>query len=228
MSTTSAAPVGVNERGMPAETMGAYLCERLGDRALDATVAYGQLTVTVDPAAWVHAARLCKHDPNLACNFFDFIAGIDRGDRGFEVVVHLYSVDHRHEVTLRAMAPGGRDKPTMPSLTGVYGGANWGERETYDMYGIDFEGHPGLLPRMLTVENFEGWPLRKDFLLSTREAKPWPGAKEPEERAEAGEAADAGSVTAAEAPVTAEDKAQAAKDKAERAKAKAAAMRAKK
>jgi NADH:ubiquinone oxidoreductase subunit C len=202
-----------------------YLADALGDRVVDTKVAYGQIFVTVQPEAWVDAARLCKEDRRLACNYWEFLDAVDRSEDGFEVVTHLYSVEHRHGVTLKAAVPGGREKPVMPSLSGIFRGANWSERETYDMFGIEFEGHPRLEPRILSVENFEGWPLRKDFLLSTREAKPWPGSKEPEER----KADDtAGSPTAGEAPVSAEEKAAAAKAKAERAKAKAAAMRAKK
>ena len=203
-----------------------HLRERLEQGVLDAGVDYDQASVAVEPGAWVQAARICKLEPALRCDFFDFLSGVDRGDHGIEVVVRLYSTRHRHGVILRALAPGGRDRPVLPSLTGVYHGANWHERETYDMFGVDFEGHPGLLPRILTVENFEGWPLRKEFLLSTREAKPWPGAKEPEERRE--EAPDGEAPTEQAAPVPAEDKAAAAKAKAERAKAKAAAMRARK
>jgi hypothetical protein len=60
------------------------------------------------------------------------------------------------------------------------------ERETWDMFGIEFDGHPALEPRILTVENFEGWPLRKDFHLASRVAKPWPGVKEPAELDEDG------------------------------------------
>ncbi|CAN5208497.1 hypothetical protein BH20ACT9_BH20ACT9_07000 [soil metagenome] len=197
--------------------MAAHLRERLGDRVVDATVAYDQLTVTVEPEALPTAAGLCKRDPRLALDFFDFLAGVDAAEGGFAVVVHLYSTIHRHHVTLRAVADGGRERPTLPSLTGVYRGANWHEREAYDMFGIEFAGHPGLLPRLLTVEHFEGWPLRKEFLLTSREAKAFPGAKEPEEQRAEGEA-----------PEPAPDRAAAAKAKAERAKRKAAEMRARK
>ena len=117
----------------------------------------------MEPNAWVDAVRLCKEDPGLACRFWEFLDAIDRGDEGFDCVVHVYSVEHRHSVTLRTRVPGGRENPTLPSLTGVFRGANWAERETFDMFGIDFEGHPGIRPRILNVENFEGWPLRKDF-----------------------------------------------------------------
>ncbi|MPZ72695.1 MAG: hypothetical protein GEU74_05600 [Nitriliruptorales bacterium] len=236
MTATSATGTGVQTGGagqhpagfMGAETMLAYLGDRLESRMVDSVVAHGQLTVVVEPDAWVDAVRLCKEDPALDCAFWEFLDAVDRGNDGFDCNVHVYSVRHRHEITVRTRVPGGRQKPVMPTLTGVFRGANWSERETYDMFGIEFEGHPSLLPRILTIENFEGWPLRKDFQLTTRNAKPWPGAKEPEERKESDERADAGSVTTADAPVDPEDKAAAAKAKAERAKKKAAAMRAKK
>jgi len=220
-------PAAGSKEPMTAEAMSQHLRGRLESRVVDATVAYGQLTVTVAPQNWVAAIRVCRDDPALACDFFDFLSAVDRGDDGFEVVVHLYSIAYRHKLTLSAMAPGGRAKPVMPTLTGLYRGANWHEREAYDMFGIDFEGHPGILPRILTIENFEGWPLRKEFLLTTREAKPWPGAKEPVDHKADGDE-DAAQPTAADAPVEPVDKAAAAKAKAERAKAKAAAMRAKK
>jgi NADH:ubiquinone oxidoreductase subunit C len=200
-----------------------YLRDTLGDKVTDTKVAYGHLTVTVEPEALPEVARVCKEDSTLWFDFFDFMAGVDEREAGFSVVTHLYSVSHRHHVTLRALAPGGRDAPKLPTLTGVYRGADWHEREAYDMFGIEFTGHPGLLPRILTVENFEGFPLRKDFFLTTREAKLWPGAKEPEERKEADEAPVPG--TTGSVPISAEDKAAAAKAKAERAKAKAAEMR---
>ena len=233
---TSPAGTGVNKGGgatrppgfMGPEAMLAYLRDRLENKLLDAIVAYGQLTVIVTPEAWVDTIRLCKTDPQLDCKFWEFLDAVDRGEDGFDVNCHVYSVQHRHDITVRSRVPGGREKPVMPTLTGVFRGADWSERETYDMFGIEFEGHPGLLPRILTIESFEGWPLRKDFQLTTRNAKPWPGAKEPEERKEGGEEEAAGSATAATAPVEPEDKAEAAKAKAERAKAKAAAMRAKK
>ena len=200
-----------------------YLRDTLGEKVTETKVAYGQLTVTVEPDALPEVARICKEDSSLWFDFFDFMAGVDEREAGFSVVTHLYSVSHRHHVTLRALAPGGREAPRLPTLTGVYRGADWHEREAYDMFGIEFTGHPGLLPRILTVENFEGFPLRKEFLLTTREAKPWPGAKEPEERKEAEEVPAAG--TTGDVPITTEDRAAAAKAKAERAKAKAAEMR---
>jgi NADH-quinone oxidoreductase subunit C len=222
--------------------------DAFGDQVVDTVIAYGQLTVTLEPHALVEAARMCKQDPQLACTFFDFMSGVDLGEEGFAVVTHLYSPTHGHHVMLRAVAPGGRDDPRLPSLTPVYRGANWHEREAWDMFGVVFEGHPGLAPRLLTVENFEGWPLRKDFKLMTRLAKPWPGEKEPTPAQPAGEQqpgqgastggdqgqegasggggpSEQGAGAEAGEQPTGEDRSRAASERAARAKAKAAEMR---
>jgi NADH-quinone oxidoreductase subunit C len=207
---------------MPPDALVEYLRDRLEKRIVDHVIAYGQLTVTVEPSALPAAAQLCRDDPRLAFDFFDFMSGVDEREDGFAVVTHLYSTRHRQHIQIRALAEGGRAKPHLPTISHLYGGANWHEREAYDMFGIEFDGHPGLLPRILTVENFEGFPLRKEFLLMTREVKPWPGLKEPK-AAEEEEAGDDG-----EAPSTgpsAEEKARMAREKAERAKAKAAEAR---
>jgi NADH-quinone oxidoreductase subunit C len=73
-----------------------------------------------------------------------------------------------------------RDAPAVASIVDLYAGAAWHERETYEMFGIDFPGHPNLSPLLLPTE-FDGHPLRKDFVLAARVAKPWPGAQEPGE-----------------------------------------------
>ncbi|MDT3400715.1 NADH-quinone oxidoreductase subunit C, partial [Streptomyces sp. B1866] len=72
------------------------------------------------------------------------------------------------------------DAPALPTATPVYAGAAWHERETHEMFGVDFPGHPHLAP-LLLPDGFEGHPLRKDFVLAARVAKAWPGAKEPGE-----------------------------------------------
>ena len=216
--------------------------DRFGDRLVDREIAYGQATVTVAPDVLVTAARVCKEDPRLDCRLFDFMTGVDLGDEGFAVITHLYSPEQRHQVHLRAVAPGGREDPRLPSITSVYRGANWQEREIWDMFGIVFEGHPGLAPRILTVENFEGWPLRKDFALTTRLAKPWPGEKEESSAPKRGgkgaaseakgagskEAKGAGSSETSGASASSGSGAEAGEDPSDRvarAKAKAAEMR---
>ncbi|HUG85914.1 MAG TPA: NADH-quinone oxidoreductase subunit C [Euzebya sp.] len=205
---------------MSTDTLAEHFRERLGERVLDTQLAYEQLTVTVIPEAFAQVARFCKDE--LDMTFFDFLAGVDEREDGFSAVARVYSHTTREGVLLKVLAPGGRDQPRLPTLTGVYAGADWHEREAYDMFGIVFDGHPGLLPRILTVENFEGWPLRKDFRLASRDVKPWPGAKEPGgSDEEEGTQAPASPAPGADP----QDRAAAAKAKAERAKAKAAEAR---
>jgi NADH-quinone oxidoreductase subunit C len=72
------------------------------------------------------------------------------------------------------------ESPSLATATEVFRGASWHERETHEMFGIDFVGHPYLVP-LLLPDGFEGHPLRKEFVLAARVAKPWPGAKEPGE-----------------------------------------------
>ncbi len=175
------------DRALTSDEQVALLRDRLGDDAvLDVTDAYGVLTVHVDPARWVDVAERCRDEELLAYDLFDSLFGIDARDEGFDVVAILYATSTGTRVALRARVPGGREEPVLLSLTGLFRGADWHERETWDMFGIEFEGHPGLAPRILTVENFEGWPLRKDFPLASRAAKPWPGVKEPAELDEDG------------------------------------------
>jgi len=138
--------------------------------------AYGQLTVDVPVAEWVDA--LTRARDALGFRFFDWLSAVDQLDEGFDVVVHLWSIEDRQHLLLRTRVPA--SEPRLPTATGVFAGAAWHERETFEMFGIDFEGHPHLVP-LLLPDGFEGHPLRKDFVLAARVAKPWPGAKEPGE-----------------------------------------------
>jgi NADH-quinone oxidoreductase subunit C len=137
------------------------------------SVAFGQLTVDVPAGSWVAAATAAR-TAGLDC--FDWLSAVDELDAGFDVVLHVYSVPLRDRVLLRTRVP--RAAPVLPTLTGVFAGAAWCERETYEMFGIGFDGHPDLAP-LLLPDGFEGHPLRKDFVLASRVAKEWPGAAEP-------------------------------------------------
>lgn len=164
----------------------ALLRNRVEGAIVDTTTEFRTFTVHVAPDAWVEVARVCRDERVLDFDMFDCLFGVDAKQEGFDVVAVLYSTSTGLRIALRTRCEGGRDAPTCPSITEVYRGANWMERETWDMFGIEFPGHPGLAPRLLTVENFEGWPLRKDFMLTARVAKPWPGVKEPVELDEDG------------------------------------------
>ena len=103
---------------------------------------------------------------------------VDERDAGFDVVLRLWSPTSREGLQLRTRCP--RDDPRVPSLAGVFAGAGWHERETAELLGITFDGHPRPGP-LLLADGFEGHPLRKDFVLADRVEKRWPGAKEPGE-----------------------------------------------
>jgi len=173
-------------RALTPEETEELLRDRLGDRVQRAVVEYGVFTVWISPDGWLDTARTCRDERLLAYDMFDSLFGVDVREDGFDVVAVLYSTSTGNRIALRARCEGGREAPSLSSITDVYRGADWMERETYDMFGIDFPGHPGLEPRILTVENFEGWPLRKDFHLASRVAKPWPGVAEPVELDEEG------------------------------------------
>ena len=98
--------------------------------------------------------------------------GVAGGETRFQLLARLYSTTRKVGITLKADLD--EDDPRVASLVGVYRGADWHEREAWEMYGFTFDGHPGLRHLYLPGE-FEGHPLRKDFPLLAREVKPWPG-----------------------------------------------------
>ena len=104
--------------------------------------------------------------------------GIAGGETRYQVFARLHdacrSVDTRRPVGITLKVDAGDDGPRAESWVPLFRGADWHERETWEMYGIEFDGHPGLRHLYLPGE-FEGYPLRKDFPLLAREVKPWPG-----------------------------------------------------
>ena len=144
--------------------LAAYLAEKLDGKIGETLLAYGELTVTVEPADIVEVAGFLRND--VQCQFVSIIdiCGVDYPTRGkrFDVVYHLLSPRQNLRIRLHVRTD---EETLVPSLTGVYPGADWFEREAYDMYGILFSGHPDLR-RLLTDYGFEGYPLRKDFPLT--------------------------------------------------------------
>ncbi|MGA5301200.1 NADH-quinone oxidoreductase subunit C [Nucisporomicrobium flavum] len=132
----------------------------------------------VPPALWWTALRAARDPGALGCDYFDWLSAVDELDEGFTVVAHLWSTRRKHGLLVRARVP--RENPLVESVVDLYPGAAWHERETHEMFGIGFDRHPGLRPLLLPPE-FEGHPLRKEFVLASRVAKAWPGAKEPGE-----------------------------------------------
>ncbi|MFF7469334.1 NADH-quinone oxidoreductase subunit C [Streptomyces sp. NPDC008092] len=144
----------------------------------DATAdeSYDVLTVDVPPSSWLAALEIAR--TTLSCTYFDWLSAVDEPGTGFRVSAHVVALAPVRRLLLRTTVP--HTAPELPSAVGVYAGARWHERETHEMFGVRFTGHPGLA-HLLLPENFEGHPLRKDFVLAARVAKAWPGAKEPGE-----------------------------------------------
>src|SRR5512141_1208190 len=130
--------------------------------------AVGPLTEPkVDPFAVVKAerivdvARFLKRTVGIELDHCNDLTALDWPKRNvIEVVYHLFSYRHRHGIVLKVEAD--RAKPVVPSVEGVWKAANWLERECYDMFGVVFTGHPDLR-RILLPDDWQGWPLRKDY-----------------------------------------------------------------
>jgi len=161
-----------------AEALRDHLVAELGEHAVTPEISFGLLTVTVAGGDWRRVAELVRRDMDLSCNFFDFLCGVDEEAAGIGVVLHVYSTSHRHHVQVRSVVP--RDGGHLPTVHDLWAGADWHERETAELFGVVFDGHPNLA-KLLLPEEFEGFPLRKEFALMAREAKIWPGGKEPGE-----------------------------------------------
>ncbi|GGX31242.1 dehydrogenase [Streptomyces malachitofuscus] len=150
--------------------------EELFGTEATAEESYGVLTVDVPPASWITALQAARD--RLGCTFFDWLSAVDEPGTGFRVTAHVAALAPVRRLLLRTTVP--HDAPELPSAVDVYAGAAWHERETHEMFGVGFTDHPGL-DHLLLPDNFEGHPLRKDFVLAARVAKAWPGAKEPGE-----------------------------------------------
>ncbi|WP_413115594.1 NADH-quinone oxidoreductase subunit C [Streptomyces sp. CY1] len=148
--------------------------------------AYDLLTVDVPADSWIASLETARD--TLGCTYFDWLSAVDEPGTGFRVAAYVVALGGSGSggaagravrgLLVRTTVP--HDAPALPTATGVYAGAAWHERETHEMFGVGFTGHPGLAP-LLLPDGFEGHPLRKDFVLAARVVKAWPGAKEPGE-----------------------------------------------
>jgi NADH-quinone oxidoreductase subunit C len=145
---------------------------RFGPAVHETHAARGDDTALVDRAAILEVVRFLKEDPDLQFNMLIDLFGVDgmrlKGRTArFEVIYHFYSVGKKkHRVRVKCLVP--EDDPVVDSITAVWPGANWYERECWDMFGIRFRGHPDLR-RILMYEEFEGHPLRKDYPYDKRQ-----------------------------------------------------------
>jgi NADH-quinone oxidoreductase subunit C len=143
------------------EALGAKVGGALPGAVTNVKVAHGELTLTIARERWLEVAMLLRDDADcLFVNIID-VTAVDYPERKerFEVVAHLQSPKHNRRIRIKT--PASEDTP-VASLTALYRGADWYERETYDLFGVIFSGHPDLR-RIMTDYGFDGHPLRKDF-----------------------------------------------------------------
>ena len=141
-----------------------YIAATRGDAIAEWTIVRGELTVTVAATEIVPFVRFLRDDARLAFVSLIDICGVDwpQREKRFDVVYHFLSPRQNVRIRLKVATD---DATPVPSITSVFPGADWFEREAYDLYGILFTGHPDLR-RILTDYGFEGHPLRKDFPLT--------------------------------------------------------------
>jgi NADH-quinone oxidoreductase subunit C len=136
--------------------------ERFGlEPAIEGTL----LTVGLPVERWVEFGRFARQD--LGCLYFNWLSAVDWKEAGLEVACRVENVDSGLAFMMRARL--GPASAQCPTLTGVWAGADWMERECYDMFGVVFDGHPDLR-RILLSQDWEGYPLRKDYAVDTPHA----------------------------------------------------------
>ena len=153
----------------------AAVAEALGDPGLVRSSAeHGSVTLDVPADRWADALLAARDRAGFTR--FDWLSAVDEREAGVDVVVHLWAPGRRASLLLRTRLAAG--EPRVATATAVFAGADWYERETAEMFGVEFAGHPDLAP-LLLPDGWRGRPLRKAFGLASRAARPWPGVKEP-------------------------------------------------
>lgn len=204
---TAAEPTEEAKAPAPLDETEQQLLDRLeaelGDAVVESVSSLGTLVVRVRPESWRRAAEVSRS--TLECDFLSFISAIDwqpaprEGGEGgessapvqptdmtfgaagsagrFQVFAYVESTTRKWGLTLKTDVD--EAVPDVQSWVPVYPGADWHERECWEMFGVTFDGHPSLR-HLYLPSDFEGHPLRKDYRLLARQVKPWPGIVDPE------------------------------------------------
>ena len=151
---------------MSFEDIKLLLTEKFGTEVIVGEETGGlQPAFLIDPDKITEVCLELRDNSNTYFDFLSCLTGVDYGDNNFGVVYHLASIPYKTQLTLKISKENDRSEenlPTFPSVVSVYRTADWHEREAYDMIGIFFEGHPDLR-RILLPDDWEGFPLRKDY-----------------------------------------------------------------
>ncbi len=164
-----ATPRGVQHRGGEPNPSAAALAQRFPGAVSRVTVTWGETTVVVDAGQVLDIVRWLHDDPAQSYEYLSDLTAVEYRDLSnpLEVVWHLRSLMFRRFLRLKAELP--KDRPfEVPSVWPVHKGADWLERECYDMFGVKFAGHPDLRRILMWEQYKEGFPLRKDFPLRGR------------------------------------------------------------
>jgi NADH-quinone oxidoreductase subunit C len=148
----------------PPGSVADLFAEVLPDAKFQATQGVLDVILTIDRGDVVRVLRAARDDPRLDFKYLRCLSGVDHMENGLEVVYHLYSYTHKHNVTIKTRLP--QDDPRVPSVISIWRGADWHEREAAEMFGISFEGHPNLVPLLLPEDMTDHHPLRKDSPLA--------------------------------------------------------------
>ena len=162
-------PVNIPHSGAPANPTAAVLADRFGSAVVRTEVIWGETTVFVTREALHAIVRFLHDEPSERYDYLVDVTAVEYRDgaRPLEVVWHLRALAHRRFLRLKVELPK-RGLLWVPSIIDIYTGADWLERECYDMFGIRFEGHPDLRRLLMWEQYREGHPLRKDFPLRGR------------------------------------------------------------
>lgn len=153
---------------MDNESLTTLIKNSFPDAIVDSSIFRNELTLVVKKEHISEIAGFLKENKDLDFNFLSDLCGVDRVESNgvFEVVYHLYSLYKNHRVRLKVQVQA--NEPKISTVTNVWKTANWHEREAYDMFGIQFDGHPDLR-KILMPDEFEGHPLRKDYPIDGRQ-----------------------------------------------------------
>jgi len=168
--------ISIPFKGMDPTEIAEKVKKRFPEEVVEVTDFRDQVSVIVKRGKILNICRYLHDDPSLFFDHLQDLCGSDyhgKKDPRFEVVYNLYSITNHHKIRIRAQVPD--NDPSIQSVTSIWAGANWHERECYDMFGIVFKGHPDHR-RILLPEDWEGHPLRKDYPLKGPELdKDWHG-----------------------------------------------------